>query len=288
MALPTTTPGTKAPDTAQVRNKVHVRNNVQVHGPEDGPVLVFAHGFGTDQSMWGKILPWLSGRYRVVLMDHVGSGGSDQSAYDSSTYATLDAYADDLMELCAELELVDATLIGHSVGAMMAISAASRDQGRHLGRLILLTASPSYLNHPEDSYVGGFSQQDIEDVFESLDANYLVWAESMAPVYMNTPNSPELEHEIQGSFGRINPRVARDFARVAFLSDVRHLLAEVTIPVLVLQSTDDVVTPDHVGIYLAEQLPDSTLVRLGASGHFPQSSAPEETATAILDYLKPE
>jgi len=263
------------------------RNNVQVYGPEDGPVLVFAHGFGTDQSMWGKILPRFTDRYRVVLLDHVGSGGSDQSAYDSATYSTLDAYVDDLMELCGELDLQDVTLIGHSVGSMMAVSAAARDAGRRFGRLVLVTASPSYLDHPEDGYVGGFTRQDIDDVFESLDANYVVWAESMAPVYMNTPHAPELEHEIQGSFGRISPRVARDFARVAFLSDVRHLLGEVTIPVLVLQSTDDVVTPDHVGTYLHKALPNSTLVRLAATGHFPQSSAPEETSAAILEFLKP-
>ncbi len=262
------------------------RNNVQVYGPEDGPVLVFAHGFGTDQSMWHRILPWFTDRYRVVLLDHVGSGGSDQSAYDSAAYSTLDAYVDDLMEVCAELGLEDATLIGHSVGSMMAVSAAARDQGRRFGRLVLLTASPSYLDHPEDGYVGGFTRQDLDDVFESLDANYVVWADQMAPVYMNAPHAPELDREIQGSFGRISPRIARDFARVAFLSDVRHLLADVTIPVLVLQSTDDVVTPDHVGTYLHEELPNGTLVRLAATGHFPQSSAPAETAAAILEYLK--
>ncbi|MET3812386.1 alpha/beta hydrolase [Arthrobacter sp. UYEF3] len=262
------------------------KNNVQVYGPEGGPALVFAHGFGTDQTMWGRILPWFTDRYRVVLLDHVGSGGSDKSAYESAAYARLETYVDDLLEVCAELDMADATLIGHSVGAMMAVSAAARDQGRRLGRLVLLTASPSYVDHPEDGYVGGFSRQDLDDVFESLDANYLVWAEAMAPVYMNTPHVPELEHEIQGSFGRISPRVARDFARVAFLSDVRHLLSDVTQPVLVLQSTDDVVTPDHVGTYLHQKLPAGTLVRLAATGHFPQSSAPEETANAILEYLK--
>jgi sigma-B regulation protein RsbQ len=266
---------------------VAVRNNVQVYGPEDGPVLVFSHGFGTDQSMWGKILPWFTDVYRVVLFDHVGSGGSDQSAYDSATYSRLEAYVGDLVDVCSELHLEDVTLIGHSVGAMMAVSAAASADGLRFGRLVLLTASPSYLDHPEDDYAGGFTRQDIDDVFESLDANYVVWAESMAPVYMNTPHAPDLDHEIQGSFGRISPRVARDFARVAFLSDVRHLLGQVTVPVLVLQSTDDVVTPDHVGTYLHKELPNSTLVRLAATGHFPQSSAPEETSAAILEFLKP-
>ncbi len=264
-----------------------VRNNVQVHGPPDGPVLVFVHGFGTDQTMWARMLPWFTDRYRVVLLDHAGSGGSDPSAYDSATYSHLDAYVDDLMAVCRELDLEEVTLIGHSVGSMMAVSTAARDEECRFARLVLLTASPSYLDHPEDGYVGGFTREDIDDVFESLDANYVVWAESMAPVYMNTPQAPELDQEIRGSFGRISPRVARGFARVAFLSDVRHLLGEVSIPVLVLQSTDDVVTPDHVGTYLHRALAGSTLIRLAATGHFPQSSAPEETSAAILEFLKP-
>lgn len=262
-----------------------VRNNVRILGTEDGPTLVFVHGFGTDQTMWRRILPAFTDRFRVILLDHVGSGGSEASAYDSARYATLEAYVEDLLEVCAELGLRDATLIGHSVGSMMAVSAAVQDGARYFGRLILLTASPCYLDHPDAGYEGGFSSQDLDDVFESLDANYLVWAESMAPVYMNAPHAPELGREIQGSFGRIGPRVARDFARVAFLSDVRHLLPGVGIPVLVLQSTDDVVTPDQVGTYLHRNLPDATLVRLAATGHFPQSSAPEETAAAMLDYL---
>ncbi|MCB5273326.1 Sigma factor SigB regulation protein RsbQ [Arthrobacter sp. SO5] len=266
---------------------VRARNNVQVYGPADGPVLLFAHGFGTDQGMWGKILPHFIDRYRVVLFDHVGSGQSDQSAYASDRYSDLQAYVNDLLEICADLELRDVTLIGHSVGAMMAVSAATQDVQGRLSRLVLLAASPSYLDHPDDGYVGGFSRQDLDELFESLDANYVVWANAMSPVFMNAPHAPDLDREIQGSFCRINPRIGRDFARVAFLSDVRHLLGQIRIPVQVLQSSDDVVTPFHVGTYLHQGIKDSVLTRLTATGHFPQSSAPEETAAAMLNYLQP-
>ncbi|MEO5781230.1 alpha/beta fold hydrolase [Arthrobacter oryzae] len=263
-----------------------IRNNVQIAGPDDGPVLMFSHGFGTDQNMWGRILPYFTEKYRVVLFDHVGSGGSDKGAYDSGTYSSIGPYVMDLLEICDELDLRDVTLVGHSVGAMMAVEAACKDGGARLNRLVLLTASPSYLDHPEDGYIGGFTRHELDDLFVSLEANYLVWANSMAPVFMNNPASPELGTEIQGSFGRIKPMVGRDFARVAFLSDVRHLLGSVDVPALILQTTDDVVTPPHIGAYLLEKLPHGTLVTLAAKGHFPQASAPEETAGAILDYLQ--
>lgn len=262
------------------------RNNVRLYGPESGPVLMFAHGFGTDQSMWDRILPYFTDKYRIVLFDHVGSGGSDKAAYDSATYSSISPYVLDLLEICEELDLRHVTLVGHSVGAMMAIEAACKDAGERLRGLVLLTASPSYLDHPEDGYTGGFTQEELDDLFVSLEANYLVWANSMAPVFMNNPASPELGEEIQGSFGRIKPLVGRDFARVAFLSDVRHLLGAVSLPALILQTTDDVVTPPHIGTYLLEKMQQSTLRTLQAKGHFPQASAPAETAGAILDYLQ--
>jgi sigma-B regulation protein RsbQ len=260
------------------------RNNVRILGRADGPVLLFAHGFGTDQDTWERILPRFIADYRVVLLDHVGSGGSDMAAYDSVKYGALEGYVQDLLDICEELDLHEVTVIGHSIGAMMAIALASQAPAR-LVRLILMAASPSYRDHPGDNYLGGFSRQDLDDLFVSLDSNYLVWADSMAPVFMNAPASPELGTELRGSFGRINPRIARDFARVAFLSDVRHLLEQVALPALILQSTDDVVTPEHVGTYLRDHLRRGTLVRLKATGHFPHLSAPDETAQAILDFL---
>ena len=72
--------------------------------------MVFAHGFGCDQNMWRFVAPAFEDDFRTVLFDHVGAGGSDLSAYQSSKYASLDGYANDLIEIGMELELRDAVL----------------------------------------------------------------------------------------------------------------------------------------------------------------------------------
>src|SRR3954471_7997273 len=78
------------------------RHNVKVMG--SGPrTMVFAHGFGCDQNMWRFVAPAFADRFRVVLFDHVGAGGSDLSAYDPERYGTLQGYADDVVALCREL-----------------------------------------------------------------------------------------------------------------------------------------------------------------------------------------
>ncbi|MCC9176696.1 alpha/beta fold hydrolase [Arthrobacter sp. zg-Y750] len=254
-------------------------------GRAHGPVLLFAHGFGCDQGMWEGVLPRFTDEYKVVVFDHVGAGNSDAAAYSPAKYSSLNGYVDDVLELCEELDLQDVTFIGHSVSAMMAIAAAAAAPAR-LGRVVLVAPSPSYMDHPEDGYEGGFSRADLDDLLESLDTNYLVWAANMAPVIMGNPETPALGAKLEGSFCRVNPTIARQFARVAFLSDVRHLLARVAVPALIMQASSDLLCPEHVGRYLRDGMPQSTLVQMKATGHLPHVSAPDETADIILDFLQ--
>ena len=88
-----------------------VRNNVRTAGA--GPTaMVFAHGFGCDQNMWRHVSPAFEDRFRTVLFDHVGAGGSDLKAYDSRKYSTLAGYADDVVEIGNEAEYAEAAF-GH-------------------------------------------------------------------------------------------------------------------------------------------------------------------------------
>ena len=269
-----------------VTTTVAARNHVTVAGNPEGPVVLFAHGFGCDQGMWNRVLPRFTPDHRVVLFDHVGAGQSDGGAYDREKYASLDGYASDLLEICDELDLHDVVLVAHSVSAMMAVVAAATEPQR-FSRLVLVAPSPCYVDDPGSGYVGGFSRADIDELLESLDNNYFSWAAAMAPMVMGNPGSPELGSELAGSFCRTDPGIARDFARVTFLSDSRALLREVRTPALVLQCSEDLLAPVEVGQYVHEQLAGSTLVQLAATGHCPHVSAPEETAAAILGYLHP-
>jgi sigma-B regulation protein RsbQ len=262
------------------------RNNVTMLGRADGPVMLFAHGYGCDEDMWRRLVPYFSADYRVVLFDHVGAGNSDLEAYDRAKYGTLDGYATDVLEICEALDLEDVILVGHSVSAMIALIAAAREPER-FARLILVAPSPRYTDDADDGYVGGFSNEDIEGLLESLDSNYFAWAEALAPMAMGNPDTPEYAEELRSSICRTNPSIARHFARVTFLSDTRHVLPQVQCDSLILQCTDDLLAPAAVGSYVHQQLGHSSLVQLTATGHCPHVSAPEATAAAILHYLHP-
>ncbi|MEU1485069.1 alpha/beta hydrolase [Streptomyces sp. NPDC005752] len=262
---------------------VRKRNRVSVTGLESGPVVMLAHGFGCDQSLWRLVVPELEKHFQVVLFDHVGAGRSDVSAWSSERYSSLDAYAQDVIEICRELRLGPVNFVGHSVSSMIGVLAAVREPGL-FDRLVLLAPSPSYID--DGDYRGGFSEQDIGELLESLDSNYLGWSATMAPVIMGNPERPELGEELTNSFCRTDPEIARVFARATFLSDNRADLAEVTVPTLIAESARDTIAPREVGAFVHGQIPGSELVTLNSTGHCPQLSAPEETAEAIIAFVQ--
>jgi len=244
--------------------------------------MLFAHGFGCDQNMWRFVAPAFADDHRIVLFDHVGAGGSDLDAYDPERYGSLGGYADDVVEICRALDLEDAVFVGHSVSAMIGVLAAERAP-EAIGKLVLVGPSPRYLD--DDGYVGGFEQADIAELLESMDSNFLGWSSTMAPVIMGNPERPDLGEELTASFCRTDPDIAARFARVTFLSDNRADLPGVRVPTLVLQCSDDVIAPTVVGDYVHKQIPGSVLVRLAATGHCPNLSAPQETIDAIRAFL---
>jgi sigma-B regulation protein RsbQ len=257
------------------------RNNVKVFGRGTQP-MVFAHGFGCDQNMWRFITPAFENDYRIVLFDYVGSGHSDLHAYDRTRYGTLGGYAEDLLDVCRALDLRGAIVVGHSVSGIVAVLAAKREPHR-FAQLVLIGPSPRYINDAD--YVGGFDRADIDGLLETMEKNYIGWANYLAPAIMANPDRPELTSELTESFCSTDPVIARRFAEVTFLSDNRGDLADVTIPSLILQCSADVIAPPEVGEYVHRHLPLSTLRVMSATGHCPHMSHPEETIREMKEYL---
>jgi sigma-B regulation protein RsbQ len=256
--------------------------NVRVSGPSDGQPIVFAHGYGCDQNMWRFVAPVFEDRFRVVLFDYVGAGGSDAAAYDSDRYASLGSYADDVLEICRSLELNDVVLVGHSVSSMIGVLAVNK-QPDLFDKLVMVTPSPRYIN--DGDYVGGFGEADIAELLESLESNYLGWSSAMSKVIMGNPDRPELGAELEASFCRADPKIARDFARITFMADNRADLGQVNVPTLVLQCRNDAIAPVAVGEYVRDAIPGSSYVLLNATGHCPHLSLPKETAEAIAAFV---
>lgn len=244
--------------------------------------MVFAHGFGCDQTMWRFLIPAFDKRFRTISFDLVGSGGSDLSAYDRTKYDSLQGYADDLLDMLDECASGPVVFVGHSVSTMIGLLATVAAPERFAAQ-VMIGPSPCYLN--DGDYTGGFGREDIDELLDTLESNYLGWSSSMAPVIMGVPEQPALRQELTDRFCRNDPEIAKHFARVTFLSDHRPDVPKSTVPALILQCSDDLIAPRAVGEYLHRHLPRSVLHVIENVGHCPHMSAPTESSQVIERFV---
>lgn len=257
------------------------RNNVTASARPDRATVVFAHGFGASQQMWGPVADAFHADYGVVLFDHVGAGHSDLSAYEPRRYRSLLGYAEDLLEL---LDTIGGPVdyVGHSAGGMIGLLAAVR-RPELFSSLVMVGASPRYLDDAD--YQGGFSRSDLDDLLTAMEENYVGWSRATAPMVMANPERPELAEELAASFLRTQRDTALGFARAIFESDFRSELARVRTPTLVIQAAEDPMVPASVAQHLHARIPGSRLVLLSATGHFPHVSGPDELERVIRGFL---
>jgi sigma-B regulation protein RsbQ len=257
------------------------RHRVHVSGRGER-ALLFSHGLGFDQRAWRLVAPAFEDTHRVVVFDHAGCSAAAAQSYDAARHGSLHGYAQDLLDICDALALEHVSVVGHSVGGMIALLASLAQPGR-FERLALLTASPCYQNLP--GYEGGFDRADLEGVLAMMERSMLGWAQFMAPMALNDPSQPELLAEVEASFAASDPYTTQRLARLVFLGDQRALMPQVQVPALLVQCTGDVVVPVGVGRWLHEHLRGSALAMLDTAGHCPQLSQAARTTALLKDWL---
>jgi sigma-B regulation protein RsbQ len=264
-------------------NNVMKRNNVTVTG-QGKKVMMLAHGFGCDQSMWRYMIPLFEKDYRLVLFDYVGAGKSDVEAYESKKYNSLKGYVQDVLDIIEEMQLENIIFIGHSISAMIGM-LASIERSDCFDKLIMIGPSARYLND-SDGYYGGFEKEDIIEMLDMMEMNFTGWASYLAPIVTDVSQNPELTKELEQSFISTAPAVAREFAEVTFFSDQRESLSKSNHPSLIIQCSNDSIVPIEAGEYLHKHLKNSTFYLMEEKGHYPHISKPKETGEIILEFLQ--
>ncbi|TDO22679.1 alpha/beta fold hydrolase [Pedobacter duraquae] len=259
------------------------KNNVSIEGNLDAPqTIIFAHGFGTDQTAWDAVKEAFKADYRIVLYDNVGAGAADINAYSPIKYNTLQTYANDLLDIASELDLKGAIVVAHSVSSMISVIAANKSP-EHFSKLVLVGASPRYLN--DGQYVGGFTQDALDGMYETMTTNYYAWVSGFSAVAMGNPDKPELGEEFAKTLREIRPDIALAVVKVIFESDVRNQLPVLNLPTLLLQTKEDIAVPGQVAAYLNDHIKNSVLQILDAEGHFPHISAPDTVIKSIQSFI---
>lgn len=251
--------------------------NVRVVGSGE-KILVLAHGFGTDQSAWQRILPFFRHDHRIVLFDLVCAGTVNPDYFDFRRYTTLDAYVDDLLYILDALRIDRCTYVGHSVSATIGILASIK-RPELFTKLILVGFSPRFLN--DHNYHGGFEEGEIEQVFSAMEANYEAWVNGFAPLAVGA-DVPEAVREFSRTLFNMRPDITLFVSRTVFNSDLRGVLGLVKVACSIIQTAKDVSVPASVAAYVKNHLGGrSTVHMLNIEGHLPHLSAPNLLAQEL-------
>lgn len=262
-----------------------VKNNIKIEGNlSSTKTIIFAHGFGTDQSAWTIVKQAFAADYRLVLYDNVGGGNADPKAYSPIKYNTLNTYADDLLAIVAELKLEDAIVVAHSVSSMITLLASVK-KPEYFSKLVFIGASPRYLNDENVNYTGGFTQPALDSMYETMTTNYYAWVSGFSAAAMGNPDKPELGKAFANTLTAIRPDIALSVAKVIFESDVREELPKMSKKTLIIQAHEDIAVPSEVAEYLNKNISGSTLQYIDATGHFPHISAPSEVIKAVKSFI---
>jgi len=237
------------------------------------PAVVFIHGSGLDHSVWALHSRWFAYHGRAVLvLDLPGHGRSDGKPLPS-----IAAMADWVAALIAAAGATRAALVGHSMGALVALEAAARhpDRVRALG---LVGAAAAIPVHPDLLAAGAANDHAAIDMVA-------IWGHgqhaglggSRAPgLWMLGGAIRVLERAEPGVLGT-------DLAACDAYRDGNHAAAKITQPTVLVLGERDQMTPLKAGRALAAQIPSSRTVTLPGAGHMLMAECPDAVLKALAE-----
>lgn len=256
-----------------------------LHG--DGErIVVLGHGFGTGQSSWQPVVAKLVATgYRALTYDSAGTTGDTLALYQAERHDSLFGFAEDLIALLQELQIRDASYVGHSAGGMIGLLAANGEPGLFRS-LSLVGASACYVDDPASGYVGGFSRARIDELVAAMRGDYAAWANGFAQLVVANPDRPHLASEFARSLQALRPDIASAVLESILHADHRPDALRVAVPIQVLQTGHDPAVPLAAAQWLARATAAADFRIIPVTGHFPHISDPETIGAALLEFLE--
>lgn len=253
------------------------------------PAIIFVHGAGLDQSVWTlQARYYASHGHNVLAVNLPGHGvapSQDQPAgepaySDGPLLTSIEDMADWVAELVAAAGAGEAKLVGHSMGALVALETAARHPDR-VSKLALLGVAPKIPVHP--ALLGAAKKGEVL-------AHEMITVWGHGPVgHFGGNRAPGLW--LMGNAMRVLGRSAPEVLHNdLFACNVyEHGLAaaqSLRCPTLIVTGRQDRMTPARQGAKVADAVPDSRLVEFPDSGHMLMGEKPDETLDALIAFFK--
>jgi pimeloyl-ACP methyl ester carboxylesterase/quercetin dioxygenase-like cupin family protein len=252
---------------------------IHVESVGEGVPVVLIHGLGLSGAIWNRVRDSLGPGYRLVMIDLRGAGGTHELVQKE---LSLEQWATDLGALLAALEIERPVLVGHSLGASIALKYALEQPG-DVGALVLIGVDANLSNLAPRMLT---SAERIEAIgMEAWVAEF--WSANPPFSDVSLQRDPEILEEYRSLLLRND---AADYVRqcraIAAAESLGDRLGRLTQPALVLVGGSDDRTPPEHGRRLASSLGNARVVELADVGHTAPLEAPAETSVAIRAFLE--
>jgi len=250
-----------------------------------GQPIVFIHGFGANSNTWRKVVPQFAETHRVVTVDLKGFGLSDKPLDDRYS---VQEQAQLVAQLIQNLRLNNTTLVGHSFGGAVALSAARILKERHsnaVRRMVLIDSAaypqplpPSLAQLATPGIVSLTPPEAIaKGILFSSHANPFNIERRDVYAYARPLYEPGGKHALVATLEALNSQVGTP--------DPSRLYRSLGLPALLIWCARDPIAPLSVGLRLQADL-NARLEVLHECSHAPQEEQPLSTAAIIREFLQ--
>jgi pimeloyl-ACP methyl ester carboxylesterase len=247
-------------------------------GDPAGPPVVLIHGYTDNARDWVPLIPYLSKRYRLIVVDIRGHGRSDKP---ECCYARID-FAYDIKLLMDALHVARADVVGHSLGSMITQVLAEEWPDR-VGKVVLIssTGGPRPGSQPKKPAFDFAAE--IRKLKEPIDPDspfMVAWWDSPKPV------NPDFIRRQRRDAAQIPLAVwLAVLDQGANFADLQRNLPKLQAPALLLWGSDDPIMEEEGRQTLREALPSADVKVFDGLGHNPFWEDPQTVAQVINRFL---
>ena len=227
--------------------------------------LVFIHGAGGSGSFWQVQIDALAAKANTLALDLPGHGKSDGPGKDKIEY-----YAQIVNEFVDDLKIPNPIPCGVSMGGAIT-------------QQLLMDFAQRY---PAGILMGTGARMGVAPaIFETIESDFQAFIEMIGKFAVSPKTDPRLVQSFMEEFARGNPEIVRGDFQACDRFDSRSGLSSIKVPVLIITSEDDKLTPAKYGELLEENIHKAHRIHLLDAGHIVSVERPDEVNTVILKFL---
>jgi pimeloyl-ACP methyl ester carboxylesterase len=262
------------PSFAKMQLATGVTLNYFEQGNIDGEAIIMLHGYSDSWNSFALSLPLMSEKYHIFALDQRGHGDSSKDAGDY----TMESFAADVVAFMDAKQIKKCTLVGHSMGSLVALLVATHNPER-VARLVLIGARANW-KAPVLFELNDFVQTLTDPVSPSFIVDF-----QRSTIHTQVP--PEFFEGVIAESAKAPAHVWRQTMASHVQQDVKDGLAEINMPTLILWGEQDSICSRSEQETLSRLIPNAILLTYAETGHALHWERPEQFVYDLERFMQP-